>query len=143
MIYIVQGSTGEYSDRSEWNVRAFLRKEEAQDFLTRIEAQARVANEQMDNYTWNEGKDYGDWEFSTKKYAALVPLETERIRPEYGVRYWVAEVPFESDFLGELRKRIDEIEEARNAPEAEEPYIGRLTATKIELESLVLWLLGG
>jgi len=35
-IYIVQGTTGEYSDRTEWLVRAFTREQDAKDEVGRL-----------------------------------------------------------------------------------------------------------
>ena len=37
-IYVVEGSTGEYSDRSEWPVRAFTSEEKAKKFVEALAA---------------------------------------------------------------------------------------------------------
>jgi len=40
-LHLVIGSTGEYSDRSEWPVRAFKSKAGAEDFIKTLEAEYR------------------------------------------------------------------------------------------------------
>ena len=40
-IYVVRGASGEFSDRSEWPVRAYLTMREAEAHVTRAEAFAR------------------------------------------------------------------------------------------------------
>jgi len=37
-IYVVQGSTGEYSDHREWLVKAFKSQEKAQDFVSFLDS---------------------------------------------------------------------------------------------------------
>ena len=41
-IYIVEGSTGEYSDHCEWAVKAFVSEQKAKDLVTKA---SEVANE--------------------------------------------------------------------------------------------------
>lgn len=40
-IYVVEGSTGEYSDHREWPVRAFVSENKAQDFVEAVSAEYR------------------------------------------------------------------------------------------------------
>jgi hypothetical protein len=40
-IYVVEGSTGEYSDHSEWLVKAFTSEDAAKDFVVKADAIAR------------------------------------------------------------------------------------------------------
>ncbi len=40
-IYVVSGSTGEYSDRSEWPVKAFASKEKAEELVAAATARAK------------------------------------------------------------------------------------------------------
>lgn len=37
IIYLLTGQSGEYSDRSDWNIRAFVEKDGAQALKTRLE----------------------------------------------------------------------------------------------------------
>lgn len=37
-IFVIEGRTGEYSDRVEWSVAAYLRKEDADAYLAQLEA---------------------------------------------------------------------------------------------------------
>lgn len=40
-IYVVEGSTGEYSDHCEWPVRAFVSEKKAKEFVERVSAEYR------------------------------------------------------------------------------------------------------
>jgi hypothetical protein len=42
-IYLLMGTEGEYSDRSDWNVRAFVRREGAETLKTTLEELATEA----------------------------------------------------------------------------------------------------
>jgi hypothetical protein len=42
-IYLLTGTQGEYSDRSDWNVRAFVRRERAEALKTTLEGLATEA----------------------------------------------------------------------------------------------------
>lgn len=44
-IYVVQGSTGEYSDRNEWPVRAFKSEAKAKAMVVSLEEAARPFND--------------------------------------------------------------------------------------------------
>jgi hypothetical protein len=46
-IYVVYGSTGEYSDHCEWPVRAFDSEQKAKDFVIKV---SQRANEIFDKY---------------------------------------------------------------------------------------------
>lgn len=41
-VYVVEGYTGEYSDRRNWLVKAFLSEEKAQQLVTMLEEWCRV-----------------------------------------------------------------------------------------------------
>lgn len=49
-IYIVEGSTGEYSDRREWSVKAFRSQEKAEAYVTLCEAWLREHRVNDDNF---------------------------------------------------------------------------------------------
>lgn len=50
-IWIVQGSTGEWSDRSEWNVKAFKDKEKAQELINLLETAYQQFPQDVQGYT--------------------------------------------------------------------------------------------
>lgn len=52
-IYIIQGATGEYSDRAEWLVGAFKNEDEAKKFVIEAEEISRV---HFINYKASESK---------------------------------------------------------------------------------------
>jgi hypothetical protein len=54
MIYIVEGETGEYSDRTNWLVKAFHDKNKAEQFLHLLEKTYKnVTKNYPDNGYWN------------------------------------------------------------------------------------------
>lgn len=44
-IYVVQGCTGEYSDRNEWPVRAYRLEDKAKEAVQRLDEAARPFND--------------------------------------------------------------------------------------------------
>jgi hypothetical protein len=40
-VYVVMGSTGEYSDRTEWPVKAFMSEDAAKDLVLRADRRAK------------------------------------------------------------------------------------------------------
>ncbi len=60
-IYIVEGSTGEYSDRSEWVVCAFRSKEKAEELASK--ATLRAKELQGENWRYQSTEDRGINEF--------------------------------------------------------------------------------
>ncbi len=59
-VFIVQGNTGEYSNRSEWQVCAYEDKQEAINLATELNTLARIATQKLPgddgyyNYDWEE-----------------------------------------------------------------------------------------
>ena len=49
-IYIVQGSTGEYSDHMEWPVRAFDSERKAQDFVNKLSEEYRFLKQKYGHH---------------------------------------------------------------------------------------------
>jgi hypothetical protein len=83
-IYIVQGSTGEYSDRTDWIVCAYTDKEKADEHATKAEA-------------WGIGY-AGRWEVRDYSAKEDVAMENDKnpfdpnFRQDYtGTSYWVKE----------------------------------------------------
>lgn len=54
-IYILQGSTGEYSDRADWIVRAYKDKEQADSDRTKADYEAAEVKNKIDEF---ESADY-------------------------------------------------------------------------------------
>lgn len=52
-IYVVRGQTGEYSDRSEWLVKAFRTVEETQAFIIKCDAIAKQLFIEYKNSRWS------------------------------------------------------------------------------------------
>lgn len=51
-IWVVMGTTGEYSDRREWPVRAFKRKKEAEELITAATQKAHEIFVVGPRYRW-------------------------------------------------------------------------------------------
>ena len=64
-IYVIQGSTGEYSDHMEWPVCAFKDEQKAKDFIVQLTQEANAFMAQFsDSYEWY------DWfyEFESRRF---------------------------------------------------------------------------
>lgn len=62
-IYVVFGCTGEYSDRSEWCVKAFRNEERAKDLVNNLNTSARILFQKIENGEvdkWDSHYNYGD-----------------------------------------------------------------------------------
>lgn len=51
-IYVVQGSTGEYSDNREWLVKAFVNEKRAADLVQKASERAREVFAMRDDNDW-------------------------------------------------------------------------------------------
>lgn len=91
-VFIVRGQCGEYSDREEWLVAAFMSRASADDFEAMCTDFARahgVHRDQPKQPTWNERRVFMD----NIKSGALVAPDPS-IRADYtGSDYVVLEVP--------------------------------------------------
>jgi hypothetical protein len=55
-IYVVMGSTGEYSDKDYWPVKAFLNKELSEKYIAKCSARAReIENTRPSRYDLEKG----------------------------------------------------------------------------------------
>ena len=86
-IFVVGGSSGCYSDRSEWNVRAFATKPEAEEF----KALLTEAVERHKSAVRDRDGGYYEREEEFKKMAHLDP---EAQHKWDDIEYTVGEVPF-------------------------------------------------
>lgn len=62
-IYVVRGSTGEYSDRTEWLVRAFYNERQSKEFILELDELCRLLNIEGDKQVPNPNYD------PTRKYS--------------------------------------------------------------------------
>lgn len=51
-VFVVMGSTGEYSDRGEWSVVAYTVEADAKAHVERAQARAREIFQKFDGSTW-------------------------------------------------------------------------------------------
>lgn len=88
--YVVMGSTGEYSDHTEWAVAVYLEKEEA-------ERHAELANKDVagaESWTWSQ----------RRGYTGKNPYDVDCDIDYTGTRYAVVEVPL----VGHVDEYIEE-----------------------------------
>ena len=81
-VYVVYGSTGEYSDHREWFVRAFADEMKGRDFVERVSARFRELAIQYGDDRWdapegcNELDPHMEWDYTgTNYYLVEVPFE--------------------------------------------------------------------
>lgn len=80
-IYVVFGKTGEYSDRMEWPVKAFKKKEKAERLVSEAEKHAKIIEvTRKDEYRVPEG---------------INPLDPKMQMDYTGTSYYYIEVELE------------------------------------------------
>lgn len=88
-IYVVQGSTGEYSDRINWLVKAFRTEERARQFIRLLEyTRKQYTVEYFSRYNSGQSK----WESMEKAMTAIDPFYQEDYTGTY---YFCEEVKLE------------------------------------------------
>lgn len=87
-VFIVTGSTGEYSDRRDWTVAAYLSEKQAQAHCLALEEWLRVNKMHMDS------PDLADWQARDMG----CPLDPAFSCDYTGTRYWVAGVPLHARY---------------------------------------------
>ena len=65
-IFVVQGSTGEYSDHREWLIKAFVKELAAQDFVEKVSARAREITQAEE--TARDARDYSFYDRKDPKF---------------------------------------------------------------------------
>jgi len=91
-IWVVFGTTGEYSDRSEWPVAAFFHEQAAQRRV--LDCQEWL----LANGCARRANDDGIYRPSGGRYAALENPYDPSMGIDYtGVRYYIAEIPAVGD----------------------------------------------
>lgn len=83
-IYIVEGSTGEYSDRRNWNVIAYTNKQEAEDHAFNATKRAKEIFPFREDF----------WEYNRSEFPDRLKNEFDpRMDMDYtGTDYYVTEV---------------------------------------------------
>jgi hypothetical protein len=77
-IYVVQGTTGEYSDRTDWMVRAYNTMEEAKEEVTRLSDLLRSLGGYKFNMDWDE----------RDVISEVMRLTDHRFHMDYGGTMW-------------------------------------------------------
>lgn len=80
-VWVVMGSTGEYSDRGEWSVFAFAREQAAKDYVGLLTHTYRAA-----------GGDAGEYGKVPGLSEIMRPLDPQFSRDYTGTRWWVSGV---------------------------------------------------
>ena len=98
MLYVVMGTTGEYSDRSEWPVRSFLSLDKAQAFVLAAD-------------TWL--RENGIYQGSDEGVGHELRPETCPFDPGFstgytGTGYYVMPVPLDDDTMLEIAVSVDQ-----------------------------------
>lgn len=79
-VHVVFASSGEYSDRSEWTVKAFPEKRKATSFAKKCQ---KLFDDQKFDY----------WKYEHREWKH--PLDPKFYMDYTGTRYYVVSVPFE------------------------------------------------
>jgi len=82
-IYIVCGITGEYSDRSEWNVKAFTTVEKSSNYLEKLVTTYRSID--TTDYGYKRGN-------SEELEEVMLPLDPNFYEDYTGTSYYISEV---------------------------------------------------
>jgi len=100
-VYVVQGTTGQYSDRFDWIVKAFRTKEEAdkfqQDITDVIEQLWKFSKKHDVDYYYFSDIDDLEASPEVKKTIASFYEDVTKLDPKFqcdytGTSYWVTEV---------------------------------------------------
>lgn len=96
-IYVVRGSSGEYSDRNEWPVAAYLDEPSAEKHVAMASDRALAVHPDVER-EWERRQDAGDWTTTTRDiYRQMMgDLDPDPYCAEYagqGVRYWYERTP--------------------------------------------------
>ena len=87
VVYVVHGSTGEYSDHRAWEVRAFMSKAQAEAMVARLTAWLRQ---------YGLDTDSGNSEWRALPYPKPTPPEDPEFSSDYtGTVYGVMELPLD------------------------------------------------
>jgi len=92
-IYVVKGSTGEYSDRTEWLVKAFRTEQEAKDHIIAVEVYMKMHGINLDgNVSNNDATGV-----SMSRWDMVQSVEGNPVDPNFqldytGTRYYVEQV---------------------------------------------------
>lgn len=93
-IYILQGSTGEYSDRTDWIVRAYTSKDEAEADCFKANDEAHAVMKTTESY----------WEI-TDKEISLLTVDPNAQFDYTGTSYWVKDCELKTGNADILKRR--------------------------------------
>lgn len=85
-IFVVHGSTGEYSDRSEWDVVAVPTREMGEEYIAALGVQYQQIPQSMKDYHWEK----------EEEIKAIMSLDPNFSMDYTGTRYFLTEVRFTS-----------------------------------------------
>ena len=97
-VFVVFGSTGEYSDRSEWPIVAVQSEERAKSLVTQLDAKARELGISASQYKYlkNTTARYGaDFDAAKEAMDAVLSGAIVDAVDYTGVRFYYTDVPFE------------------------------------------------
>lgn len=80
-IFIVEGSTGEYSDHCEWIVCAFTDKNDAREMVDKCTAEYLRIQQELDNLREDNGYFFYDFDVKEGK------LEKHKFDPKFNIDY--------------------------------------------------------
>jgi hypothetical protein len=83
-LYVVMGTTGEYSDRSEWPVAAVEGEESAKQYVRALERQYQSIPPSLKEDRWK----------NREKVKALMTLDPQFDEDYTGTQWFFSEVPF-------------------------------------------------
>ncbi len=83
-VYVVVGSTGQYSDHREWYVMAFLSRAKAERFTEAVSAEYRKIKQRYSENLWNIPEKAN-------------PLDPDMQIDYTGTNYYVVEMPLDTD----------------------------------------------
>lgn len=94
-IYVVHGTTGEYSDRSEWIVTAYTKEADAKHHVIKATEYADAWSARTRQADWD---DLG-WEEQNRQEKAANPMDPAFSCGYTGTSYCYAEVVLQSKFV--------------------------------------------
>lgn len=97
-VFVVMGATGEYSDRYEWPVRAFLDEGKAQALVAAADEDARAWLARSADH-WQQYMNFR--ELSETEKAELFPHDPHFSMDYTGTSYYVMKVELEPPFSGD------------------------------------------
>lgn len=96
-LYVVMGSCGEYSDRTEWPVRAFVDELKAQEHVAKADGYAREHALSSSSAIIDQ-----DWSSSRSAAVAANPYDRNMGMDYTGVSYYIMQVDLDDDVRADI-----------------------------------------